>query len=454
MQNEKKRRPSTSGRPRSRKNQTQDGTAGPQDVHARPHDARSGDPRQELLADCGEIAEAPDVLEVFDGALRQLGVVGSTAPFRLLYLALTTRLLAKQVSVGVKAQSAAGKSFAVDTVLKFMPDDAYVRLSAQSEKAIVYSKRELAHRFLVIGEAEGLGSDLTKSLIRQLLSEGQLDYEYTVFDEGREPHTEWIKREGPTGLIVTTTRPRLDPELETRLLSTSIDDSPAQTKAIFRAAALEDELRPEVDLATWEAFQESLALGARGVEVPFAQALANLIPPAAVRMRRDFPNTLRFVRASALLHQETRDHAEDGRVIATVEGDYAPVRELVEPLVAEGVERRVSETVRETVDTVVELHSEAADYNKANNDEERDAGYVSVPQLARVLKLDQATIRRRVYQALQAGYIDDLSGGGRGRPKKLVPAEAMPGDDEHLLPTPEDLELAWMRSRTDRESSL
>lgn len=416
--------------------------------HALPHATSSEEIRQELLAECGEIAEAPDILALLDDTLREMGVVGPTAPFRLLYLALTTRLLRKPVSVAVKAQSSSGKSFAVETVLELMPKDAYVRLSAQSEKAIVYSKNEIRHRFLVVGEAEGLGSDLTKSLIRQLLTEGRIDYEYTVFDDKRGPRTQRILREGPTGLVVSTTRPRLEPELETRLLSTNIDDSPEQTKAIFRAAAAEDEAVPEVNLEPWQALQQALKLGPRAVDVPFADVLAALVPPAAVRMRRDFPNALRLIRASALLHQETRARAADGRVVATIDGDYRPVRELVEPLVAEGVERGVSEPVRETVELVAELYNDAANYT-GGKDEDREARHVSVPQLARVLKLDQATIRRRVYQALQAGYLDDLSGGGRGRPKKLVPAEDLPSAEEHVLPTPEEVERSWSQHGED-----
>jgi hypothetical protein len=46
-----------------------------------------------------------------------------------------------------------------------------------------------------------------------------------------------VVREGPTGLILTTTRAGLHPENETRMLSLDIDDSPLQTKAILAAHA-------------------------------------------------------------------------------------------------------------------------------------------------------------------------------------------------------------------------
>ena len=48
-----------------------------------------------------------------------------------------------------------------------------------------------------------------------------------------------IEREGPTGLIVTTTSLRLHPENETRMLSLTITDTRDQTAAVFRALAQE-----------------------------------------------------------------------------------------------------------------------------------------------------------------------------------------------------------------------
>ncbi len=52
-----------------------------------------------------------------------------------------------------------------------------------------------------------------------------------------------IEREGPTGLIVTTTQVGLHPENETRLLSVPANDTPEQTAAILRMLACEDRRR-------------------------------------------------------------------------------------------------------------------------------------------------------------------------------------------------------------------
>ena len=75
--------------------------------------------------------------------------------------------------------------------------------------------------------------------------------------------------------------------------------------------------------------------------IPYAAQLAELIPPVAVRLRRDFGSLLALVRAHAVLHQANRDRDADGRIVATLD-DYAVVRGLVADVIAEGVGATVS----------------------------------------------------------------------------------------------------------------
>jgi hypothetical protein len=64
----------------------------------------------------------------------------------------------------------------------------------------------------------GLSGDFASYLVRSLLSEGRVRYETVEkTKDGLKPRL--IEREGPTGLLVTTTAVKLHPENETRLLS-------------------------------------------------------------------------------------------------------------------------------------------------------------------------------------------------------------------------------------------
>jgi hypothetical protein len=260
--------------------------------------------------------------------------------------------------------------------------------------------------------------------MRSLLSEGRVRYETVEkTDDGLKARL--IEREGPTGLIVTTTAVHLHPENETRLLSIPVNDTQDQTRHILLALADEGD-RPEVDLEPWHALQAWLAGGECRVTIPYAKALAESIPPVATRLRRDFGAILGLIRAHALLHRATRDIDGAGRVVAAL-ADYAAVRELVADLVADGAGATVAPVVRETVRTV----AAALDAGKTE---------LKVAQLAALLKLDKSTASRRAKVALDAGYLTNLEE-KRGRPARLVLGDPLP-DDVPILPPADSLYVA------------
>lgn len=206
---------------------------------------------------------------------------------------------------------------------------------------------------LVIPEWELIAKDEELvALVRTLLSEGRVVHG-TVETEGKRREARRIEKEGPTGLVIATTAARVDPERETRCLSFLTDDSPVQTRAIFETIArLENEDAPTDLLEDWQQLQTWLASqGPARVYIPYADALAKLMPVSAARLRRDFVTLLSLIRAHAALHRATRDEDEQGRIIATID-DYEAVRDLVGDVLGEGVEATVSPAIRETVETV------------------------------------------------------------------------------------------------------
>jgi hypothetical protein len=290
-----------------------------------------------------------------------------------------------------------------------------------SEHALAYSEEPLSHRFLVIYEAAGMNSDFQTYLIRSLLSEGRVRYETVEkTSEGMKPRL--IEREGPTGLIVTTTAVKLHPENETRLISLTVTDTQQQTRSIMAALAEEAALDGP-DVNPWHALQQWLERAERRVTIPYAKALAEAIPPVAVRLRRDFGAVLNLIKAYALLHQASRQRDREGRIVATI-ADYARVRELVAGLVSEGVEATVAPSVRETVATVERLHDET----------EKPA---TLRDIAEELKLDKSTTSRRVRTAIDKGFVKNLED-QRGKPGRYVSGDPLPEDIE-ILPSPEVL---------------
>ena len=369
---------------------------------------------------CADLAKTENILADFDQALETVGLVGERRVAKLIYLSVTSRLLDRPVSIVVKGPSSGGKSFTVDSVLRFFPGEAFHPLTAMSDRALAYSTEPLKHRHLVIYEAAGMASDIATYLIRSLLSEGRVRYE-TVEKTRDGLVPKLIEREGPTGLIVTTTSVRLHPENETRMLSLTVTDTPEQTAAVFRALA--NGGTHSGDLSRWHALQTWLARSNCQVDIPYAARLAEMIRPLAVRLRRDFKTMLTLIRAHALLHQANRLKNDDGRILAEV-GDYAAVRELVAELLAEGAEIAIKPEIRETVRTVEALLSDGREE-------------VRQTDIKKVLKLDKSVVSRRVAAALDAGVLRNLED-RKGRPARLVIGDPLP-DEIELLPRPEQL---------------
>lgn len=372
---------------------------------------------------CAALAQAVNLLDAFDASLVRHGVVGERRAARLIFLAGVSRLLPRPVSIAVKGPSSGGKSHIVQQVLDHFPADAYYALSAMSERALAYSEEPLKHRMLVLFEAAGMTGDFASYLIRSLLSEGCVRYETVEkTKEGMRPRL--IEREGPTGLITTTTAVTLHPENETRLLSIPVTDTPDQTRQILQALSQDPSERLEDDLTAWRALQTWLETAESRVVVPYARRLAEQIPPVAIRLRRDFTTLLTLIKSHTILHQVTRDRDVAGRVIATL-ADYQAVRDLVLDLFDVAVQASVSPTVRETVAAVARLNGPSKQP-------------VTLGAVAKALALDKGTVSRRVKVAVNEGYLQNLET-KRNQPMKLVSGDPLP-ESLPLLPEPTSLD--------------
>jgi hypothetical protein len=372
----------------------------------------------------GDLINDKDILEKFGEKIVEAGLVEETENAKLLYLALTSRLFDWPVSPVIKGVSAGGKSITVEKVLEFFPASAYFARTGMSDHGLVYSDEDFRHRHLVLFEAPGMKSEKMSYFVRTLLSERRIAYE-TVEKTEEGMRARLIEKPGPTGLITTTTATMLHPENETRMLSLNIKDTQEQTAEVLKATAkaAEGEV-PAIDYSPWQAFQEWLAAGETRVTIPFAEKLAELIPPVAVRLRRDFRAVLTLIQAHALLHRAARGKDETGRIMATLD-DYEAVQKLIGVLLTEGVGATVNKTVRDTVETVRRLVDGKKDES------------VSYQQIVKELKLDRSTVVRRVRRAQGETYLVNLETRDR-QPARIALGDPLP-DDSSILPSVGDM---------------
>lgn len=409
-------------------------TSGPQDPSVSGETVEAGDSAPsgscataQPPGEIPQLARSRSILDEFDRMLREIGFAGDTSAAKIIYLAMLSRFQNRPVSLVLKGLSSAGKSFTVETVLRFFSKDAYFALTAMSERFLAYSDTPFKHRMLVLYEAEALRGDTASYLVRSLLSESRIRYGISEQTKNGPWKGRLIEKDGPTGLISTTTQIGLHPENETRLFSITLTDSEEQTANILLALAEED--RKEPDLTPWLDLDRWLSEADRTTSIPYATQLAKMTNPAALRLNRDFERTLCLIRAHGFLHQVSRERDSKGRIVCKLD-DYRAVWGLVKDIVSEGAGSTVSESVRETVRAVEKIVAEGKEDGRQVE--------ASVLQVANVLGLDKSAASRRVKRALAGGYLINQEL-GKGKPFRLVPGDTLP-EEREILPRPEALE--------------
>jgi hypothetical protein len=87
---------------------------------------------EELRSQADSLLKSPDMLTEVVRILRSMGLAGQEREAKILYLALTSRVLDRPVNVAVKGLSSGGKSHLVAAVSRLFPKSAYHDLSAMS----------------------------------------------------------------------------------------------------------------------------------------------------------------------------------------------------------------------------------------------------------------------------------------------------------------------------------
>lgn len=376
------------------------------------------------------LAKDPMLLERLDDILGRLGLVGEHRNRIIVYLALVSRVLMDPVSVMMRGESAAGKSYLVKTVLSLMPAEAYEELTEATAKSFYYLPDDcLRHRFVVICEQPG--SEAADYTIRVLQSEGKIVIQTTV----KDPRTGNFKTQkktllGPVGFITTTTRATINFENDTRLLPLYVDETEQQTKRIIMAYASGLENRQSTtspqEILLWQNLQRCLRPNL-GIIIPFASRIAEDFPTAAQRVRRDFARTMALLSTIALLcqHQRNIKTDEQGEYIEATIGDYAIARFLLEGPMQRAISDLNPRSIRILNHCII---------NRTDNTTVVDQLGIIVehgprPQeftytdLARAMHWRRSTVQKWIEPLVENGYLqmtEDTKSGGRGRKNRYV----------------------------------
>jgi energy-coupling factor transporter ATP-binding protein EcfA2 len=138
--------------------------------------------------------------------------------------------LNKLLSVLIISQSAAGKSYLVDTVKRLLPESEVINVHSLSDQALNYIE-DLMHKFLAFGEA--IFNPQVEQQIREMLSSKELSRMIAEKDEKTgEIKGRLIHKKVNVACVMSTTSNNVHPENASRFFVINADESAEQTKKI------------------------------------------------------------------------------------------------------------------------------------------------------------------------------------------------------------------------------
>jgi hypothetical protein len=224
------------------------------------------------------------------------------------------------------------------------------------------------------------------------------------------------------------------------MLTASVPDSPDQTRQVLLAHAASVNGETAVpDFEPFVALQRWLDLaGEHRVTIRYASALAMLVPPGYVRMRRDFRQALTVIQSIAVLHQCQRQRDAEGRIIAELE-DYRIARELLLDCFTAAATGGITATVRASVEALRSLLVNGT-------------ASATVKAVGDVMGVQKDTAWNRVRKAIDLGFIRNEET-RRGQPAKLVLGDPLP-EDRPALPTVEEVQLFMCSDPPEPDSTV
>ena len=363
--------------------------------------AMSDAERAEALA----LLRDAQLLDRIAADLELAGYVGEARNKKLAYLIATSRRLPKPLSCIFRAQSGGGKSFLMECVAELMPPEDVHYFSRLTPQALYYLEPDaLTHRLLIVDERDG--SEEAEYPIRTLQTRRVLKLAVPIKDPNSgKIKTAVLEIHGPIAYMESTTDQQINPENANRCFELYLDESEAQTRAIFAAQRRARSLdgwrheRRRADVARAHHNAQRL-LRSLKVIIPFVDAID--FPPAWMRGRRDHDRFLSLIEGIAFLHQHQRAVRADGAaeyIEASLE-DYALAYDLAHQVFADSA----SDLPKPARDFLAQVERVVADAAKQRKEKVEDLWFTR-RQVREATKLPDHLAKRHMREIEELEYV-------------------------------------------------
>ena len=300
----------------------------------------------EIIEQTERLALDPKIFKKRIDMVNSLGIINEKLNIGVLTMTMDSRLNpmgmkgANVLAAKNTGNPGTGKTATLMAVKKLYSKNCYHLIDNGSAKSIYNMRKDsLKHKVLILNEAfsfEGNSSSDTEftHIVRCLLSEGSVTYQYTSFDAAGNKITAYQTVSGPTPLITTSIYGSHEKQLDDRMFSIHPNVSSKQTNAVLDIEAKQAsgifKAIDEKEIQTWRVFHDSLEV--LDVVIPFAPDIQSFLGQGGelpTSARRAFKRVLISIKTISLLHQKQRPKDDQGRVIAEIQ-DYALAYQLID----------------------------------------------------------------------------------------------------------------------------
>jgi hypothetical protein len=390
-----------------------------------------------------EFLTDPNLFDRIVSDTEVLGYVGEAVNKQLIYLAASSRKLTDPISVIVVSQSAAGKSYLIDTVKKLIPPQEVVSMTSLSDQALNYLPEEgLLHKFLVMGES--VHSEAVEHQVREMLSAHELSRLVTMKDVKTGVMTSrMVRKKVVVSCVMSTTNHDTNPENASRSFVVNTDESEEQTKAIHRAQrkkysperyAEKEKLIPLI-IKTHQAAQRLLEV--KVIFNPFAKCMD--FPSVLMRARRDHLRFIDLIACVCFLRQFQKEEKQTADGVVFIECDLEDYR-----IACNIMNTIILSTLTNFPKSAQRLYEAVRGAIKKKADEEGLKPLevqITQRELRERTHLSHDTIKRNVRILIEYEYLKGGTGGrGLRRSYALAADEELNLMDVSCIPTPEEME--------------
>ena len=410
--------------------------------------------------------------EEFSADMNQLGLEGEYANAFVLFLANTSRICRRPVSVIVRGVASSGKTHLVDTIFGLLPDCCGEMYSSYTEASLSYRSKEnpqaFKHRCIYRTEREKLvdgQEDAGSHVFRDLADRGISRRAISVENQTTKMRESCdLVIHGPICFLETTTNNSILDEDLSRTIAIDTDDSDAQTRRVVaraaRDAATPDPTREERRDAIRRKYKavhaimegtyldENRDTHVPDIIIPYAECITprgRVLPPAT---RRLFNRLMELIGVIALLDHDGTSGARE--ISATME-HFELARQLLELSAQQAIGTPDKELIdaynklREGLSTVAPDRAE---------DSSGTAKCFSLRHAKAVLELSDSTARRRLEGLEKLDLVERLSGGHAGKAVRYALTTSDPVTSDSVFPSVDEVQVVNMRDEVKRSSEL